>query len=536
MLQDLRVVQRDFLLELIRLMTQELDLDTLLGRLLQLSVDMLSGNSGFIALSNPSTNWTVRTIYGLTSPMVKYIETYLEHFPIAEKGEDQRPIEINLLIERIRQHPDFNVTDGLGLPLVHGGTLLGIVVVFRSVLSRFSQNDMLLLRAYAGQASIAVRNAALYTENLRAKQQTDAILDALSDGVLVMDSRGVVTRVNPALTRLFGADGSALIGLTHDEVIRFSGSVTGMTLAEGIAGGWPFTGRSQLSVEGDLILRDEALRTIPVSISYLPILTDSNQLLNMIASVQDISKFREADALKNTFISTVSHELKTPVALIKGYASTMRMMERTSDSGLISETLQVIEDESDRLTELINDLLDASRMMAGSLKLHRITFNLCDLCERIAARQQTQTARHRIVTDFPSDFPLVTADPDRIEQVLKNLLTNAVKYTDGGTITIRGTSSAEEVRIDVIDEGRGLKVRDLPFLFDKFYRSKETATLAKGVGLGLFISRAIIAGHGGKLSAQNRDDRDGAVFSFTLPLSADMGLDYFSFPGQPSQS
>ena len=163
--------------------------------------------------------------------------------------------------------------------------------------------------------------------------------------------------------------GERIIGKTHDELIRLTGTVSGMTLAEGIAGGWPFTGRSQLSVEGDLIIADEPLRTVPVSIKYVPILNNTNHLVSMIASVQDISKFRAADALKNTFISTVSHELKTPVALIKGYASTMLIEDGEWDQEVLRESLRVIEEEADRLAELINDLLDASRMMSGMLKL-----------------------------------------------------------------------------------------------------------------------------------------------------------------------
>lgn len=530
MLQDIRVRQRDLLLQLIRLMTQELDLDTLLSQMLRISIELLSGTSGFIALSSPASGWTVKAGYGMTSAMVKYIETYLEHFPTDDEPENLRPIEINMLIDRVRHQEEFNVTDGLGLPLIHGGLRLGIIIIFRTFRSEFSPNDLILLRDFAGQAAVAVRNAALYTDNLRGRMQTDAILNALSDGIVATDSRGVVTRVNPSLARMFGRAEESFIGATHDELIRLTGSISGMTLAEGIAGGWPFTSRSLLTVEGDLILDDDPIRTVPVSIKYVPILNDANQLLSMIATVQDISKFREADALKNTFISTVSHELKTPVALIKGYASTMQREDGHWDQALMNESLRVIEEEADRLTELINDLLDASRMMAGTLKLNRMVFNLRDLCERIASRLQSQTTHHRIRTSFPKDFPAVYADPDRIEQVLTNLLANAIKYTAGGRIDLKGMIEGDSVRVSVLDEGEGVKPGDVPYLFDKFFRAKETAASTKGVGLGLYISNAIIAGHGGKLSAGNRPDRQGAEFSFTLPLGETSGSDYFRLP------
>ncbi len=534
MLQDIRVRQRDLLLQLIRLMTQELDLDTLLSRMLRISIELLSGTSGFIALSSPTSGWTVKAGYGMTGAMIKYIETYLEHFPTDDQPDNLRPIEINMLIDRVRNQPEFNVTDGLGLPLVHGGLRLGIIVIFRTFRSEFSANDLTLLRDFAGQAAVAVRNAALYTDNLRGRMQTDAILNALSDGIVATDSRGVVTRVNPSFARMFGFAEESFIGMPHDELIRLTGQISGMTLAEGIAGGWPFTSRSLLTVEGDLILRDDPIQTVPVSIKYVPILNEANQLLSMIASVQDISKLREADALKNTFISTVSHELKTPVALIKGYASTMQREDGHWDQALMSESLRVIEEEADRLTELINDLLDASRMMSGTLRLNRIDFSLRDLSERVASRLQSQTNRHRIRTFFPKDFPTVYADPDRIEQVLSNLLANAIKYTRGGRIDVRGSVEGDRVRVSVLDEGDGVKPEDVPSLFEKFFRAKETAASANGVGLGLYISNAIIEGHGGKLTAGNRKDRKGADFSFTLPLGDASGPDYFRLPASLS--
>lgn len=543
MLQDIRVRQRELLLQLLRLMTQELDLESLLTRLLRISIELLSGTSGFIALHESDRVWSIKAVYGLANAMVRYIETYLARLCDESEvsGASFRPIAINLLIERIVRNEEFGVVDGIGLPLVINGQSIGMIVIFRTFRTKFSIDDAMLLKDFAGQAAVAVRNAALYTENLRGKMQTDAILDALSEGILVMDSGSMVTRANPALNQLFAVETGYFSGRHHDEVIRLTGTISGMTLAQGIAGGWPFTGRSKLTVEGDLILRDDPLRTVPVSIVYVPILSGKNHLLNIIASVRDISKFREADALKNTFISTVSHELKTPVALIKGYASTMRLADGKWAKDLLDESLMVIEEEADRLTELINDLLDASRMMSGTLKLHRIEFDLKRLCERVASRQQSQTDRHRIVSEFPAQFPIVNADSDRIEQVITNLLTNAIKYTAGGEIRIRGevigtTETDRFVSISVSDEGEGLAPDELPYLFDKFYRVSKTATSAKGVGLGLYICAAIVRGHGGKISVANRTDRSGAVFTFTLPLHVESGLDYFYLPRSDGNS
>jgi len=250
-------------------------------------------------------------------------------------------------------------------------------------------------------------------------------------------------------------------------------------------------------------------------------MNDENTMINIIGLVRDISKFREADDLKNTFISTMSHELKTPVALIKGYASTMQLDDAKWDKDLIKESFAIIEEEADRLANMINSLLDASRLYAGALTLNRSEINIAELARNIAKRMQTQTDKHTIRCEFPADLPIIYGDADRIEQVLMNLISNAIKYSPGGEILISGELQNDFVKISVKDEGQGLQSEDLQHLFERFYRSKRSANLAKGVGLGLYLSNGIVEGHGGKMWAENRTDRSGAIFSFTLPLNPD---------------
>jgi K+-sensing histidine kinase KdpD len=165
-----------------------------------------------------------------------------------------------------------------------------------------------------------------------------------------------------------------------------------------------------------------------VGITYTPLLSPEGGLLNIIATVRDITRFRQADELKSAFISIISHELKTPVALIKGYVGTLRRDDAQWDPEIVQDSLAVIEDEADRLAGLIENLLDASRLQAGGLPLKRSDVSLPDLARRIAKRMQVQTTRHTIVVDFPPDFPIVLADETRIEQVITNLVNNSIKY------------------------------------------------------------------------------------------------------------
>jgi signal transduction histidine kinase len=265
-----------------------------------------------------------------------------------------------------------------------------------------------------------------------------------------------------------------------------------------------------------------------VGITYAPLLSDDGKLRNIFVSVRDITHFRTADEIKSTFISIVSHELRTPVTLIKGYASTLRRDDAKWDKHTISDSLTVIEEEADRLSKMIDDLLDASRLQAGGLSLSRGDVSLPSLAKRVAEKLATQSSHHTIATDFPENFPVLLADETRIEQVIINLVSNAIKYAPQGEIKITGQVRPEQVIVCVSDQGPGIEAKDLPHIFDRFYRSTNAVKQTKGAGLGLYLARAIIEAHGGRMwvdsstrpvgqSAQRPKPDSGARICFSLP-------------------
>ncbi len=240
-------------------------------------------------------------------------------------------------------------------------------------------------------------------------------------------------------------------------------------------------------------------------------------LLNIIASVRDITRFREAEELKSTFVSVISHELKTPVALIKGYVSTLRREDATWDREVIADSLAVIEEEADHLTELIENLLDASRLQAGVLAINSSDVDLGALARRIAERFRIQSTRHQIVVDFPVDFPIILGDDDRLAQVFSNLISNAIKYSpDGGEIRITGQAHPQQVVVCVSDQGPGIAIADIPYVFDRFYRATDASRTTKGAGLGLYLARAVVEAHGGRIWVDPKPGA-GARICFSLP-------------------
>lgn len=515
MLPDFRVRQRDYLLEITRAITQELNLDKVLARILTISIEMLAGQAGLIALREEHEGWNVAVSHGIPPAFLRQLEPLLSAVPDHEEPARYELPEINRLLQGLTRAASLGLLTGVVLPLITHRQVVGVLFIFRNYQGGFSANDTALLQSFADQAAIAVHNAKLYTQVSREKHRMDALLDSAADGILILAPDHTIERCNPAFARMLGLPLEAIRGKSHQEVIRFIKHKDGITLEQAEAGGWPLTPNATLYVEGDLA-RPNGL-TLPVGITYAPLLSLDGGLLNIVATVRDITRFREAEELKSIFISVISHELKTPVALIKGYVSTLRREDASWDREIVKDSLEVIEEEADRLTELIENLLDASRLQTGALSINLAEVYLDALAKRIAERFGTQSDIHSIVVEFPQDFPIILGDEDRLSQVLSNLLSNAIKYSPmGGEIRISGQIRSTQVIICVSDQGPGIDAQDIPHVFDRFYRASEASRRTKGAGLGLYLTRAIIEAHRGRIWIDPKPG-SGARICFSLP-------------------
>ncbi|HEX2697440.1 MAG TPA: ATP-binding protein [Anaerolineales bacterium] len=518
MLPDFRVRQRDYLLEIARLLTQELNLEKLLARILRVSAEMLAGQAGLIALKEPE-GWRVAAAHKIQPAFLSYLEPLLGE----EKVRELDVRELNRMLKDLTYTASMGLLNGTGLPLAAHGQVIGVIFIFRNYPDLFTPNDRILLQAFADQAAIAVFNAQLYGQVSYEKQRLDALLDSAADGILILRADHSIERVNTAFEKMYGQLRDEIQGKTHDEVIRWENEPEGTTLAEAESSGWPLTPNATLYVEGNL--KRPLPPPLPVGVTYAPLLSEDGKLRNIVVSVRDITHFRTAEEIKSTFISIVSHELRTPVALIKGYASTLRRDDAKWDKRTINDSLTVIEEEADRLAKMVDDLLDASRLQAGGLSLNRADVSLAALASRVIERFASQSTQHKLVADFPKNFPVIVADETRLEQVLANLVSNSLKYAPKGEIEISGTVRPEQVVVCVSDEGPGIDARDLPHIFDRFYRSTNAVKQTKGAGLGLYLARAIVEAHGGRIwadasapSGAKRPKQDsGARICFSLP-------------------
>ncbi|MGH2592867.1 MAG: ATP-binding protein [Anaerolineae bacterium] len=524
MLTDYRVRQREYLLKISRALTAQLDLSSVLRLILEAAGEMLSGHAGLIVLRDDdapdaSENaFVVRASFGIAPQRLGLLA------PLWSDGIDNSSGLPRRNLAQIALAAGMPLRQVVALPMSIGNQTVGSIYIFRNSGGEFSANDRQMLEAFADQAAIAVNNARLYQQSTQERRRLDAILEASADGVMILAPSFRITKFNQSLARVSGWSAAQAIGRHHDDVIGLHSKRAGMTLAEAAAGGWPLVTRSRagllvsgpLYVEGDLQRRDGS--RVSVGITYAPLFDREGRVVNLIANVRDITRFREADELKDTFISIISHELKTPVALIKGYAGTLRREDAHWDPHTVRESATIIEDEADRLTQLIDNLLDASRLQAGGLKLNRSDVAIDAVAKRLVELFRTQTTQHPFTADFPPSFPTVQADAARIEQLLSNLIGNAIKYSpNGGSIRVSGRVMPDAVEITVSDEGIGIPVEEQPRIFERFYRADDALSRrTQGSGLGLYIAKAIVEAHGGHIEVSSTPGR-GAAFSFTLP-------------------
>ena len=338
------------------------------------------------------------------------------------------------------------------------------------------------------------------------KQRLDTILRSMGEGVMVATPDGVITLVNPAFRSLF----------------LITGEVEGKKLVE-------------ISRHPDLLeaFKDlgkpdvnELVREISIQPNDITLFTHWVQLKvdgvrqGIVAVFHDISDLKKAENMRRDFVANVSHELRTPVTIIKGYADTLLDGALESNPSLAIRFVEIISSHADRLANLINDILTLSRLETKDalLELNPIDVSgtiakACMLLQEGAAQKNISIINESI----GGKLPRVKADQGRLEQVVVNLLENAIKYTpDGGTIRLFAEDEGENVNVSVADTGIGIPFKDLPRIFERFYRVDEARTRDQGgTGLGLAIVKHIVQLHGGNVSVSSEPGK-GSVFSFTL--------------------
>jgi signal transduction histidine kinase/CHASE3 domain sensor protein len=385
------------------------------------------------------------------------------------------------------------------VPLLSRGRFLGLLALCWTQPHPLDREQEALLGLAGNQIAGALEAALRLEEAERAAGEARAVFYAIADGVLLTDPFGRVTAVNRAL--------EALTGWTEDEA-------RGRTYAEVLP-----IAEDQVGGPADLVSRYG--RKVPVTVSSAPIFDARGRVVGGVDVIRDVSKEREIDEVKSALISTVSHELRTPLTLIHGFAELLVLRDMPVERQR-SSAVEIL-DASRRLARLIDDLLSVSRMESGRLVLDPRPLDLGTVVERILSPFRAMAATHTLRAKLPGSLPVVWGDPDKVEQILTNLVGNAIKYSPGGgEVLVTVEHDGDSVQVSVRDQGIGMSPRDMGQLFEKFYRvDRDEVRRAGGTGLGLYITKRLVEMHGGRLWAESWPGV-GSVFSFTLPTSDEL--------------
>jgi signal transduction histidine kinase len=266
-----------------------------------------------------------------------------------------------------------------------------------------------------------------------------------------------------------------------------------------------FVERTTLALENASLYRTLASRTDDLQRAYSDLAIAHQELLGV-------------DEMKTGFLANVSHELRTPLSSIRSFSELLLSYE--NDPAVQNEFLQIINSESERLTRLVNDVLDITKIEAGRMDWHMTPVDLAALLQDSARTYAMLIEEHDLVfrQELDDDLPMIYADRDRLQQVLGNMLNNAMKFTESGTITLSAARRGDEIRVSVVDTGVGIAREDHERIFEKFQQVGDTLTdKPRGTGLGLCICRDIIAYHQGRMWVESELGR-GSTFTFAVPI------------------
>ncbi len=303
---------------------------------------------------------------------------------------------------------------------------------------------------------------------------------------------------------------------------------TGHDTGDNFRTDWRFiplaTGRSVLGVLG--IVRDSSSKSLTADESRL-LRTLADQIamaierMTMAAEIDRTRVLRESERLRTALLTSISHDLRTPLTSVLGTLTSLRSYDASYDPETRAALLDTAQEEAERLNRFVNNLLDITRLESDALEINRDPVEIVEVVRSAARRAEKLCGTRKIAIAIPDDLPMVSLDFVLVEQALFNLLDNAAKYAPGdSTITIKVHVSGSNIVIQVMDEGPGIPVEELERIFEKFHRVKAADRTIAGTGLGLLICRGFIEAHGGTVGAGNRTDRQGAVFSVTLPIES----------------
>jgi PAS domain S-box-containing protein len=394
----------------------------------------------------------------------------------------------------------------LGVPVAGAeGVTVGVLAVYAAQPREWREEEVEALLAVAASTSAALSNAELYQRVALERERSVAILANIADGIVAVDRDGGVVLWNSAAERITGVPAAVALGRTPFDVLQRSLEAP------------------DEAARGDRLVpimrgREEVWLSVTEAVMRDPL----GAVAGRIFAFRDISGDRLVEQVKSDFVSTVSHELRTPLTSIYGFAETLLRQDVMFGEEERQTFLRYIASESQRLTSIVDTLLNVARLDTGDLQVNLAETDVRDVVGRVLETvSATDGDGHRFVVELPDEPLAARADPEKLRQVCTILVENAVRYSpDGGAVTVGAARRQDIVEVSIADEGIGIPQADQEQIFRKFYRGAdaELRAGAGGTGLGLFIARGLVTAMGGRIWVSSREG-EGSRFSFELPAA-----------------
>lgn len=406
---------------------------------------------------------------------------------------------------------DEEVRSLIAIPLSAHGEVIGAINLDDNRPNAFGPTQERLLTIAATQAGIIIDNARLFAKVSREQQQTRAIIQHMADGLLLINSRGVIITCNQTLAIMLGLHTGQIIGqhITSSDLHPNLAAIT--------------SGAGQPARTG-VLAREVTIdtpRPKTLQVFTTTVVDDTHRPTGEVRVVHDITKEKELEQLKDEFFATVSHELRTPLFSIQGFAQLLQD-QPDLDAETRAEFLATIQRQAGRLGDMVNNLLDLSKFDQGRLELETEPVMMVDLIHQTILKLQgfAHQQKVKLVSKLPPMLPTITGDKQRLEQVLTNLIGNAIKFSNAGDeVLIFAQKTDNRLQVSVKDSGIGIPAEALEHIFSRYYRAEhKNDRVVSGSGLGLYISKKIVEEHGGRIWVESAEGQ-GSTFYFSLPLA-----------------
>lgn len=407
---------------------------------------------------------------------------------------------------------DQEVRSVMVVPLRAQGKIIGTINVDDNRPNAFGPAQERLLTIAAMQVGISIENARLFAKMSAEQQQMQAIMQHMADGLLLIDSHGTIITCNSTLAMMLGMHQGQIVGqnINSPNLPAHLASITAST-----------TYRVRTGVLAKEVTIDTP-RPRMLQVFSTMVVDKHKNSMGEVRVVHDVTRERELEQLKDDFFSTISHELRTPLFSIQGFAQLM-LEEKNIDPETQQEFLSTIQRQAIQLSQMVNNLLDLSKFDEGKLVFEKKPVSMHNLVNQTVLKLQgfAHQRKVKLMTYLPPNMPVINGDGQRLEQVLTNLIGNAIKFSDAGEkVTVTASTSKTELQIQVQDNGVGIPSEALERIFSRYYQvDDKSERLALGTGLGLNIAKKIVEGHGGRIWAETAGAGKGSTFCFTLPVN-----------------